>query len=456
MAGRPDCVVRITRRMTSSLSNGMATAERLVGEVLEHYPELLPTFLAHGFSMLSNPQLRRTMARVVTLGQACRRLDVDLDEFLAELNRQIAATFRTNSISAVGSAWHTLTPQSLNTSANIDSREEIRSMSFRKLWVGFVRSGGCIVRRPGVLRPGDLSAGPPLPERVVTTEGEAVLPGEQIKDGQNVWQSIGGQEIGSVWGHGAYVAPDWSADWLHREATWLLDHWASARARRNPMTSWMPKPRPHFAPGCRRSCAPTPMIPQTGDLDDLAAAGRRPSPPSATTTPRCSATIPSLSELREAYAIPANSLKTASGRSSITGVLLLGVLGLRHQPPGQRDHLHATTGRPKRWSATCPPASIVVWSVISFVLLLAGIGALAWYFAVQARVTARSTPNIRRADPLLASQADALDAGHAQVFLGRGGTDGRAGGPGRRHGPLRRGRRGLLRHSAWPSGCRTP
>ena len=33
---------------------------------------------------------------------------------------------------------------------------------------------------------------------------------------------------GHVWGHGAYVAPDWSADWLHREATWLLDHWAAA------------------------------------------------------------------------------------------------------------------------------------------------------------------------------------------------------------------------------------
>ena len=30
---------------------------------------------------------------------------------------------------------------------------------------------------------------------------------------------IGGQQMGSIWGHGSYVAPDWSADWLHREAT---------------------------------------------------------------------------------------------------------------------------------------------------------------------------------------------------------------------------------------------
>src|SRR5690606_15197774 len=28
------------------------------------------------------------------------------------------------------------------------------------------------------------------------------------------------------WGHGAYVAPDWSADWLHKEAMFFLDTWA--------------------------------------------------------------------------------------------------------------------------------------------------------------------------------------------------------------------------------------
>src|SRR4051794_15343929 len=57
---------------------------------------------------------------------------------------------------------------------------------------------------------------PPIPRQVVTTGGEPVLDGASIQRGQNVWQSIGGQQLGSIWGHGAYVAPDWSADWLHR------------------------------------------------------------------------------------------------------------------------------------------------------------------------------------------------------------------------------------------------
>ena len=42
--------------------------------------------------------------------------------------------------------------------------------------------------------------------------------------------------VGSVWGHGSYVAPDWTADWLHREATFILDDWATPRVRPAPMT----------------------------------------------------------------------------------------------------------------------------------------------------------------------------------------------------------------------------
>jgi nitric oxide reductase subunit B len=33
-------------------------------------------------------------------------------------------------------------------------------------------------------------------------------------------------QLGSIWGHGSYVAPDWTADWLHREALFMLDAWA--------------------------------------------------------------------------------------------------------------------------------------------------------------------------------------------------------------------------------------
>ena len=67
---------------------------------------------------------------------------------------------------------------------------------------------------------------PPTPEQVVDKSGKVLFTGQDILDGMNIWQSIGGQQVGSIWGHGAYVAPDWNADYLHREAQYLLNKWA--------------------------------------------------------------------------------------------------------------------------------------------------------------------------------------------------------------------------------------
>ena len=68
---------------------------------------------------------------------------------------------------------------------------------------------------------------PPFPSRIVTTDGTVLYEGQDIKDGQNVWQSIGGQTVGSIWGHGAYIAPDWNADYLHRESELMLEKLAA-------------------------------------------------------------------------------------------------------------------------------------------------------------------------------------------------------------------------------------
>jgi nitric oxide reductase subunit B len=57
---------------------------------------------------------------------------------------------------------------------------------------------------------------PPIPELVVAPSGEVILTGDDIRLGQRQYLSRGGQQTGSIWGHGAYLAPDWSADALHR------------------------------------------------------------------------------------------------------------------------------------------------------------------------------------------------------------------------------------------------
>jgi nitric oxide reductase subunit B len=68
---------------------------------------------------------------------------------------------------------------------------------------------------------------PPIPEKVIIKETGAVFyTKDDIQTGQNVWESIGGMEVGSIWGHGSYVAPDWTADWIHKEAVFMLEAWA--------------------------------------------------------------------------------------------------------------------------------------------------------------------------------------------------------------------------------------
>ncbi|MCB1627780.1 MAG: nitric-oxide reductase large subunit, partial [Xanthomonadales bacterium] len=70
---------------------------------------------------------------------------------------------------------------------------------------------------------------PPIPEAFVSDTGELLYTRDDIQTGREVWQSMGGMQLGSIWGHGAYVAPDWSADWLHRESQALLDSMAHDR-----------------------------------------------------------------------------------------------------------------------------------------------------------------------------------------------------------------------------------
>ena len=66
-------------------------------------------------------------------------------------------------------------------------------------------------------------AKPPIPEAVRTESGQVLYTHDDIQRGQGVWQAMGGMQQGSIWGHGGYLAPDWSADWLHREALAYLD-----------------------------------------------------------------------------------------------------------------------------------------------------------------------------------------------------------------------------------------
>ena len=56
----------------------------------------------------------------------------------------------------------------------------------------------------------------PQPERVVTESGETLFTTQDITEGQKLFQARGLMEYGSILGHGGYLGPDFTADYLRR------------------------------------------------------------------------------------------------------------------------------------------------------------------------------------------------------------------------------------------------
>ena len=56
---------------------------------------------------------------------------------------------------------------------------------------------------------------PPIPDKVIAESGEVVFTGQDILAGQQVFLKYGLMENGTIWGHGAYLGPDFSAAYLH-------------------------------------------------------------------------------------------------------------------------------------------------------------------------------------------------------------------------------------------------
>ena len=70
---------------------------------------------------------------------------------------------------------------------------------------------------------------PPIPERVVAGD-EVLCTRDDLVGGMHVFQRYGLMEYGSVYGHGAYLGPDFTAEYLHMSAEFLIEAYAGALA----------------------------------------------------------------------------------------------------------------------------------------------------------------------------------------------------------------------------------
>lgn len=263
-------------------------------------------------------------------------------------------------------------------------------MSYRNLWialalvlvVSFAVLGGVGVQ---VLR-----SAPPIPREVATPEGHVWLRGEEIQRGQGVWQSIGGQEIGTVWGHGSYVAPDWTADWLHRECVFLLDRWAHAVGSESYVVLPFEQQaalQARLEHMFRSNTYDAAMDRLTLDVDRAAAF-------ESVSTHYASV----FSEGRDEFAIPRGALTDPAKLRELSAFFWWTAWAASTNRPGQ-DVSYTNNWPHEELIGNRPTGTTIVWSVISFVLLLAGIGAMVWYFGSQRAAPLHGALPAR--DPLL-------------------------------------------------------
>ena len=276
----------------------------------------------------------------------------------------------------------------------------------RKLWLIFIAIFVFSFAILGWVGTEIFRQAPPIPREVVTTEGQVLIAAEEISNGQNVWQAMGGMESGSIWGHGSYVAPDWSADYLHREALFILNDWSHKDF--------------------------------SNDYDNLASEQK------------------AVLRQRLQDTVRKNNYDEASGRLTIepvrahafednlkhyTDVFTNGKTVYAVQRNAQADPVKlrqlnafffwtswaSATNRPNNTISytsnfpseplvgNVPTSSAIVWTGVSVIMLLAGIGWLVWYYA--SRETESVSDHVPDDDPLIGAQISPSQKATVKYFL---------------------------------------
>jgi nitric oxide reductase subunit B len=73
---------------------------------------------------------------------------------------------------------------------------------------------------------------PPIPAKVVDPTGKTLFTREDVRAGQQVFLKYGLMANGTIWGHGAYLGPDFSATYLHNWALEAAEQGAQTRFQR--------------------------------------------------------------------------------------------------------------------------------------------------------------------------------------------------------------------------------
>ncbi len=251
--------------------------------------------------------------------------------------------------------------------------------NYRKLW--FTLIGVLIVTFSllGYYGAEVYRTAPPIPAKIATAGGEVLYTHDSILDGQTAWQSVGGMQLGSIWGHGAYQAPDWTADWLHRELlNWL--EVAAERAHGKPFADIDAAAQAVLRDRMKTEYRANTYNPETG-VATVSSVRADAIAMTALYYDQLFSDAPALHKTREHFAMKENTLPSAERRAQMMGFFFWTAWAAATERPGKDGGSGATYTN--NWPhepliGNQPTAENMVWSVMSVVVMMAGVGFLVW------------------------------------------------------------------------------
>ena len=219
---------------------------------------------------------------------------------------------------------------------------------------------------------------PPIPTAFVSEDGKTVYTEEDIYAGQTAWQSIGGMSIGSIWGHGAYQAPDWTADWLHREVLNWLDQQAQRQFGKN-FEQLSERDKATLSYDSKVAFRTNTFDKATNKVT-LSEDRIRSIQSVAAYYDKLFSDDPAFQKLRSAYAMKENTLPDPELRSKMAAFFFWSAWAASTNRPGL-DVTYTNNWPHEPLIGNEPTPENVIWSIASVVTLIFGIGLIIWVWA---------------------------------------------------------------------------